>query len=210
MTNLVDMRLQRNYIEGLIPAGITSLSKLSLLDLSFNKFSGLIPKGIEKLSRLVDIRLCCNDFTGVVGTAEWDLPNLYNLDISFNRHLRIQDGLWNSVNLKQLGIERINMSCSSLVNIGRISGSLSSLKLNHNHQLTSCPFPAEILELTNLKRLAIAESWKGPIPAGISRLSKLEYLDISYAGYNGTVPKAIENLTELNFLMINGEQIRGN
>ena len=72
---------QRNYadgdyeLSGEIPPWLGSLSKLTYLDLSFNKLSGEIPAELGSLSKLNSLGLSYNDLSGCVPNSLEDQLN---------------------------------------------------------------------------------------------------------------------------------------
>jgi len=83
-TNLEELDLSDNEIEGAIQAEVRHLTKLRVLDLSNNKMTGL-PAEVGQLHYLEELNLSNNEFTGL----PYELGNLKKLkilDISGNSY----------------------------------------------------------------------------------------------------------------------------
>lgn len=72
-------------ISGEIPACITSISNLRILDLIGNRISGNIPAEIGKLKKLSVLNLADNLITGQIPPSIVKLERLMHLDLSNNR-----------------------------------------------------------------------------------------------------------------------------
>ncbi|KAL5223610.1 hypothetical protein ABZP36_010249 [Zizania latifolia] len=75
---LTELDLNGNYnLNGTIPASISWLSSLELLDLDSNGFIGSIPSEFGDLSGLVELRLYNNNLVGVIPHQLSRLPKIY-------------------------------------------------------------------------------------------------------------------------------------
>ncbi|KAL7084541.1 hypothetical protein ACP275_14G229500 [Erythranthe tilingii] len=65
--------------------------------------------------------------------------------------------------------------------------------------------PSNMLSSWNISVDVNCCNWKGTtIPSFIGSLTSLEYLDLSYAGFRGTIPHTIGNLSNLHTLILEG------
>ncbi|CAB9520668.1 leucine Rich Repeat [Seminavis robusta] len=84
---------------------------------------------------------------------------------------------------------------------------LQEITLESN-QLSGIPIPDEWFRLSNLNRLQLGDHRLGgnhfsptPLSSRIGQLTKLHYLDLSFADTTGTMPSELFRLTELNDLI---------
>ena len=82
LLRLVELRLDRNNLQGKIPAVVGNLQKLETLYLAFNRLSGSVPNEIFTISKLFDLRLQRNSFTGSL--SNYSMESFGYLDISNN------------------------------------------------------------------------------------------------------------------------------
>ena len=85
LTNLKTLHLGLNMFSGNMPPGISALSKLTYLDMSFNKgLLGPIPRSLTELAQLRFLSLGKNMFTGMIPPGMFALSKLEWLDLSNN------------------------------------------------------------------------------------------------------------------------------
>nr|GLL30752.1 receptor-like protein 12 [Ipomoea trifida] len=249
--NLTHLDLSENYLNGSIPESLfTTLEKLEYLDLSENNFSGPLSPKIGKLSNLKELYLYYNSFQGEIPSSIGQLKNLQFLDISHNEfNSSIPSELGHCTNLTYLDL-RLN----SL--FGALPSSLSSLtKKSSLSVFEGFSFPLDSWSLSNLRNMCnwrgivcnggrattvsqinlpnahlsgtlhhlnftsfpsltgfniSGNYFEGSIPPAIGDLSNLVFLDLSYNTFHGNIPPQIGNLTELqHFDLYGGNYMSG-
>ena len=107
----VAIRLRDCGLTGRIPAALTQLTGLRILDLSDNDLSGTIPAEMENLDKLTILDLSGNKLNGEIPGQLGNIPNLERLRLNNNRldgELPIQFG--NLIRLKELNVTRNHLT----------------------------------------------------------------------------------------------------
>ncbi|CAL5410191.1 unnamed protein product [Camellia sinensis] len=185
--------LQFNNLKGPIPATIFNMSTLQIVGFSQNQLSGTLPSSIGvSLPNLERLWLGGNDLSGIVTDSISNASKLIALDLSSNRFSgSIPSSLGNLRLLEYLVLPRNYFTCES-----------SSSELSFLTSLSSC---------RKLRELWINNNpLNGILPASIGNLSNsLADIDASYCGIRGSIPSEIENLSNLAFLRMNGNELTG-
>ena len=122
-------------------------------------------------------------------------------------------GEWYGVTTNAAG-QVSRMSLSSNLLVGRIPPELGQLAhlealiLNFNHHLDG-PLPPEFFDLPELRGLHLWGTSMSGLPAGIGRLARLEYLNMTGAGLTGPIPPELGDLSELRSLLLAGNYLFG-
>uniref|UniRef100_A0A0D9XUE0 non-specific serine/threonine protein kinase n=1 Tax=Leersia perrieri TaxID=77586 RepID=A0A0D9XUE0_9ORYZ len=185
-TQLQNLWLDRNNLQGMLPTSIANLSKgLLILSLKQNQLTGSIPSEIENLAGLTAILMDNNMLSGQIPSTITNLPNLMFLSLSHNK-----------------------LSGEIPQSIGTIE-QLLKLYLQEN-DLTG-PIPSSIARCTNLVKLNISRNkLNGSIPPDLFSISTLsEGLDLSYNQFIGQIPLEIGRLINLNSLNISNNRLSG-
>ncbi|KAB5573750.1 hypothetical protein DKX38_000944 [Salix brachista] len=185
LTSLVLLNLSGNAFDGLLSPVIFELSSLRILDISHNNFNSEFPPGISKLKFLRVFNAYSNSFTG-------PLPKEF-------------------VNLRFL--EELNLGGSYFEGeIPRSYGSFLKLKYLHlaGNKLEG-PLPPELGFLIQLEHLELGynELLSGNVPEEFAFLTNLQYLDISECNLSGNLPSQLGNLTKLENLLLFMNQFTG-
>ncbi|MED6225819.1 hypothetical protein PIB30_097368 [Stylosanthes scabra] len=230
-SNLVHLDLsQMNLYE--LPMGLSSLKKLTLLNLSYNNIQDEIPFSLANFPQLMVFDVSNNLITGQIPHEIAKLENLVTLDLSFNmfsgtiplslshvtslNHLRISNNRLDGelptkiLNLSQL--KNFDLSRNRL--LGKLpatfvnNSQLQNLNLSDNR--IGGFIPREIGKLANLVVLDLSlNQLEGPIPEQIGCLKNLTSLHLDSNWINGSIPSSIGLLTHLNELAIGFNQIPG-
>ena len=181
LTKLRSLNLGSCSLSGPIPAGISKMSNLAQLILSYNNFTGTIPQGLFGLTKLSDLRIgSIPRLTGSFGERLPDLKALVQLEY-FNTpemHGSIPDGITTLTGLTEL--------------------------VWTDQSGTPGTIPAGIGALTNLRKLTLRGiQLRGEIPESIGDLGRLTALNLyDNPGLNGTIPASITRLTRLRSLSL--------
>ncbi|GAB2227993.1 hypothetical protein Droror1_Dr00009822 [Drosera rotundifolia] len=97
-----------------------------------------------------------------------------------------------------------------LVSCNNTNNRVYFLKVLYSHHVTGFISPA-IGDLTYLTILAFSKLPKvtGTIPQSITKLTNLEFLDISYTGISGTIPEFLFEMNSLTTLILSGNKFTG-
>ena len=103
----VAIRLRDCGLTGRIPAALSQLTRLKILDLSDNDLSGPIPPEIENLDKLMTLDFSGNKLNGEIPGQVGNIPNLERLRLNNNRlHGNLPIQLGNLIRLKELNVTR--------------------------------------------------------------------------------------------------------
>jgi serine/threonine protein kinase/Leucine-rich repeat (LRR) protein len=161
---------------------------LTTADFSLNKFNGTIPESIYACSNLIALRLAYNNFHGQFSPRIANLRSLSFLSVTNNSFTNITGALQNLNRCKNL----------------------TSLLIGTNFKGETIPQDAAIDGFENLRVLTIdACPLVGEIPIWLSKLTRLEILDLSYNHLTGTIPSWINRLELLFFLDISSNRLTG-
>ncbi|CAL5410179.1 unnamed protein product [Camellia sinensis] len=176
-----------------IPEEIFNISTLQIVGFAQNQLSGTLPSSIGvSLPNLERLWLDGNDLSGIVTDSISNASKLIDLDLSSNRFSgSIPSSLGNLRLLEYLVLPGNYFTCES-----------SSSELSFLTSLSSC---------RKLNRIWIDNNpLNGILPASIGNLSNsLADIDASYCGIRGSIPSEIENLSNLAFLLMNGNELTG-
>ncbi|XP_073144116.1 uncharacterized protein [Henckelia pumila] len=224
-SQLSQLYIGGNQIQGTIPAGIENLIGLTVLDFRDNGLEGRIPWGIGKLRKLQEINMGTNKLTNEIPSSLGNLTLLNRVSLKENfLYGEIPQSLSNWKNLLSLDLSSNNLNGS----IPRDVISLSSISILFNMSFNSFtgPIPVEVGSLRNLKDLDLSHNrlsgqiprtlsscvvlqrlhlesnfLEGEIPAGLSDLKGLQELDLSQNNLSGSIPSFLVN--ELNLISLN-------
>ncbi|CAM8973902.1 unnamed protein product [Rhodiola kirilowii] len=173
LKHLKMVRLSYTNLSGTIPEFFSTLSNLTYLDLSFNDLTGPLPKSINKLTNLGALHFDRNKLTGSIpesyGHFTGTIPDLYLSHNNLSGKI--------PASLGQGGFSLIDLSRNKL------EGDATSLLGKNN----------SVYSLDISRNLFMFDFGKVEFPAGLS------YLDINHNKIYGNIPKAMTELSELNF-----------
>ncbi|XP_074309240.1 leucine-rich repeat receptor protein kinase HPCA1-like isoform X2 [Silene latifolia] len=215
-TRITTITLASMGIVGQLTGDLASLSKLQILDLSYNKgltgslppnigelyelttliligcgFSGRIPDSIGNLRKLVYLSLNTNSFTGEVPATIGNLKKLYWLDLSQNQ-----------------------LSGSIPVSNGNTPGLDLLVNTNHFHfgmnQLSGTIPPKLFSSDMNLIHVLFDNNkLTGSIPSTLGLVQTLEAVRFDRNSLSGSLPSNLNNLTNMNELMLSNNAFTG-
>ncbi|XP_047342617.1 putative receptor-like protein kinase At3g47110 [Impatiens glandulifera] len=209
-SNMQQLYLYGNQLQGRIPPTIGNLVNLSLLALSINRFTGPIPSTIGKLQKLQRLALQENQLSGTIPDSIGNLSLVNELSLS-NNNLEgtIPSSFGNCKRLISLDLDQNNLSGTIPKELFQISSLSILLDLSHNH--LSGPLPSEIGELKSLVALDISNNndLSGKIPTSISSCTSLEFLLLQGNMLQGSIPNSMEFMRGLQFLDLSSNNLSG-
>ncbi|KAK1692461.1 hypothetical protein QYE76_009158 [Lolium multiflorum] len=196
--SLMHLHLQFNKIFGPIPANLSYLANLSLLNLSRNLLNGSIPQGITSMRQLERLDLSNNVLSGDIPPSLGMIPRLGLIDISQNQLTgAIPPSIVHCVSLQNLDFSHNMLRGEIPAGLSRLSG---LLYLNLSSNLLSGAIPVTIGEMVKLEVLNLSSNQlSGTIPPQLGHCVELDYLDVSYNGLTGELPLSLENVSHANF-----------
>ncbi|KAH9620975.1 hypothetical protein KSS87_023896 [Heliosperma pusillum] len=177
---------------GQLTGDLASLSKLQILDLSYNKgLSGSLPPNIGQLSELTTFSLNANGFTGEVPATIGNLKKLYWLDLSQNQ-----------------------LSGSIPVSNGNTPGLDLLVNTNHFHfgmNQLSGTIPPKLFssDMSLIHVLFDNNKLTGSIPSTLGLVQTLEAIRFDRNSLSGSLPSNLNNLTDMNELILSNNAFTG-
>ncbi len=187
------------YSLTILPAEISSLTFLKILDLGGNDFTE-IPSAIFKLKNLERLSIDSNKLTSIPNDIN-QLEKLMRLNLDINQIKSIPTEIGKLTNLQILRLHN-----NQVTDLPSSLGQLSNLQsfFVFNNKLTS--IPPEIGQLKNLQSLYLSNNQLTSIPQQIGDLISLTDLYLSTNKLNN-IPPGIGELTRLRFLRLEDNQL---
>lgn len=182
---IVDIILNNNNLNGVIPPELNNIHNLYYLNLAQNRLTGSIPTNLRDLNLLISLDLSRNDLTGNIPKELGYLISLERLNLSIN-------------NINHVIPEEI-ANLTNLVYLNLTGNQLSGI------------IPSGIKNLVNLQSLYLDHNqFTGSIPSELDNIYLLYYLDLSYNNLTGNIPQNLGNLNNLLWLNLSGNKLTGN
>lgn len=207
LSSLIDLRLGKNGLTGVIPSAIGRLEKLQGLHIQSNRLQGTIPYDICRLSSLVELFLGGNELSGSIPECLGNLKTLRNISLGLNKLTSmIPSSLWTLQD-----ILAINVSSNSLQ--GSLPFEIANLKVVIEIDLSknqlSGNIPKGISAVRDLVYLSLAENkLQGSIP-DFSSSASLEFLDLSSNSLSGVIPMFLEKHIYLKYFNVSYNELEG-
>ncbi|PRP84155.1 putative leucine-rich repeat receptor-like protein kinase [Planoprotostelium fungivorum] len=206
LKSLIVLSLSSNLITSL-PDSIGSLTSLQYLNLALNQLTSL-PDSIFGLYSLVYMSLHSNDLSPPFSSF-CALTNLLYLDLSAtNVTGEMPDSIAKLQTLQYLDLSNHSLSGDIPQSMGYLT-SLVYLDLS-NGPLPKGTIPPFVFQLTQLQSLRLSNvQLTGPISHSIGALTRLVRLDLSVNQLNGSVPAALSNIPSIEYLDLHDTLITG-
>lgn len=206
---VTDLILTSNYLAGSIPAELSYLTELQILQLPGNTLTGPVPAALGHLSRLTHLELAHNYLTGGIPRELGNLTALTRLDLASNRDLggSIPPELGTLTGLMALRLNDTGLTGHIPTELGNLSR-LHTLYLQGNFLIGR--IPREVGNLSSLRELTLFDNvLTGPIPPELGRLTALEHLDAHGNDLTGMIPPSLGSLTSLRRLSLRSNRLSG-
>ncbi|KAG5401635.1 hypothetical protein IGI04_016242 [Brassica rapa subsp. trilocularis] len=218
LTNLESLDLSHMGLPGEIPSSISSLNRLTKLDLSDNELTGTFSP-LLNLSRLSSLSLSNNLLSGNVPCSLLTMPflglqelvlnncnieefptfmqNLTKLVIlrTVNNRLKgeVPKWLWSKPSLGALFLSHNSLNSFEGSPRMLLNSSLRSLDLRSNAFQGSFPVISPVLSYV----LASDNSFTGEIPLSLcNQISYLRVLDLAHNNFSGSIPRCLITLVQ--------------
>lgn len=197
-------------LQGPIPKEIGRLVRLEELDLRENGLTSSVPSHLGRLESLSSLRLFENFLTGALPTEVGNLARLTRLNLRNNELSgQMPAELGDLVLLNQLRLQVNKLTGTLPPEIGRLV-QLTRLVLEGSEQNIGGAIPASLANLERLLELNLAENaFVGQLPPELGRLESLEQLLVGGNQLNGTVPRSILELPNLQGLGLSRNKFSG-
>ncbi|XP_030964405.1 receptor-like protein 35 [Quercus lobata] len=203
--DVIGLDLSCSRLYGTIPS---NASLFLLPHLLYDFYYSQISSGFGRFAKLRYLNLSGSWFYGEVPLELSHLSQLSSLDLSLDTSV-VKRLVQNLTKLRELHLDRVNMSSVSLTSFRNLSSSLASLTLEHCDLHGSLP-DLDIFGLQNLRELNLGNnSLSGEIPSSFSNLKALSYLDLSGNNLNGPIPTLFGNLTKVTKIFLNNNNFTG-
>ncbi|KAJ4826175.1 hypothetical protein Tsubulata_034271 [Turnera subulata] len=206
LKNLTYLELDNNSLTSGIPGELGSCQSLALLNLAQNELKGSLPTSLGNLTKLEILKLQKNRLHGEIPVEITKLSKLSTLNISWNSLMGvIPPSISNLQNLAHLYLQGNNLSGPLPNSMGRMS-SLLELQLGQNQLSGSIrQLPLKLQIALNLS----SNLFNGTIPDALSQLTDLEILDLSNNKFSGAIPDSLTRLFALTQLILSNNQLSG-
>uniref|UniRef100_A0A8R7PMU1 non-specific serine/threonine protein kinase n=2 Tax=Triticum urartu TaxID=4572 RepID=A0A8R7PMU1_TRIUA len=231
-SRLTIFRAGYNKLTGGIPAAISNISSLELIDLRDNLFTEPIPDSIAMLENLVDLDLSHNDmlgpipaqmgmlrslgqllleankFSGSIPSSFGNLSFLQNIDLSNNKlGSTIPPSLFRLNKLITLDVSHNSIDGALPDNVSGLR-QIDQIDLSSNFLVGSIPESFGQLDMLTYVNLS-HNSFKGSIPDPLRKLGSLASLDLSFNNLSGIIPMFLANFTYLTTLNLSFNRLEG-
>ncbi|GMY13603.1 MDIS1-interacting receptor like kinase 2-like isoform X6 [Fagus crenata] len=204
LKNLSKLDLQQNKLTGSIPLSLGQLTNLTYFSLSSNQINGFIPPEIGNMMNLSSLHLNNNKLIGSIPSTLGHLTNLKSFSLSSNQiNGSIPAEIGNMTTLMDLYLNNNNIVGQIPLTLGHLS-KLTTLSLDWNQISGSIP-----MEIANCSLLHWIDLSHNSISGEIPLTGNLEYLDLSYNKFNGSVAHIIGNMEQLRYFNLCNNKIVG-
>ncbi|XWS69513.1 hypothetical protein CRYUN_Cryun04dG0185100 [Craigia yunnanensis] len=205
---VIKLELSKKRLSGKLSDSLAGLDQLKTLNLSHNFLKDSLPLSLFHMPNLEQLDFSYNEFSGPIPESI-NLPSIQILEISSNyldgflpSHICV-----NSTRLRFLSLAVNYFSGNILPGLGTCS-SLEQLCLGMN-DLTG-GITEDIFQLQNLNLLGLQDNnFDGKLSHGIANLSNLVRLDISSNNFSGEIPDVFSQLQNFQYLVAHSNRFSG-
>jgi len=211
LTNLKSLYLEDNRFSGELTSDLFSdgWTNIVELDLSVNILDGPLPSNLFSVTTMEVLDIHGNNFVGPIPEITVPHDNLFFLALHENKlDWRIPETINNLVNLAHLDISKNNME----IPFPSTFPEMTTLRylFTGDNPFEDHPIPEWVASMTNLRELSMkANRLTGTIPAFIGGLTRLQVLDLDRNSLTGPIPDEIGLLTGVDTLMLNRNLLTG-
>jgi Leucine-rich repeat (LRR) protein len=208
LTSLTRLLIYNNSLSGPIPRDLGRyMPNFSYVALSDNFFNGTLPDGLCEGGSLQHLALNNNSFEGAIPSSLAKCASLVRIRIDDNLFTSIPDGFGRNSSLEVILAGRNQLTGQLPRGLG-VNSQLTILDLSEN-RLTGNISILEFSQLAqNLSSLNLANNnFTGEIPDAMGVCNSLYLVDLSYNSVTGAVPLALGNLTSLQELYLQGNNL---
>ena len=205
---VIRLEFRENYLTGVIPTEVSSLTSLETLHLGNNGLTGAIPAELGNLTSLESLHLYGNELTGEIPAELGNLAGLESLHLGGNELTgAIPAELGRLAKLETLSLYRNDLTGAVPADLGSLAN-LQSLNLEGN--VLTGEIPTELGGLANLQRLRLGDNvLTGVIPVELGSLVNLRTLDLKGNVLTGMIPPELGRLVNLSTLDLSGNVLTG-
>ncbi|KAG0570766.1 hypothetical protein KC19_6G186100 [Ceratodon purpureus] len=210
LTALEAILLSNTSMSGPIPEDLGRfMPNLTTIDISDSFFQGTLPVGLCQGNHLKHIIGLGNQLEGAIPSSLSSCKSLIRVRLEDNKFTSIPDGFGSDSSLVYLGLSR-NKLTGQLPKALGTNSELTNLDLSEN-ELTG---DISILEFSQLaKNLSVLNLAKnkitGKIPKSMGMCKLLFLIDLSYNSLTEAVPLELANLSSLQKLHLQGNNLTG-
>jgi RHS repeat-associated protein len=207
--DIIRLSLANNGLQGDLPACLSELRRLQLLDVSGNQLGHALPGSLGTLPDLAVLQLFNNQFTGPLPAAWGQSGSLQYLMLYHNPIADSIPAAWGGMReLRALWLGGCRLRGDLPARLSRLR-QLDYLDLNDN-QLTGA-IPAEWGRMARLSQLLLHQNaLGGALPDSLANLTQLQYLSLYRNRIAGSLPAAWNRLAHLRTLMLGQNRLTGN
>ncbi|XP_042473791.1 receptor-like protein kinase isoform X1 [Zingiber officinale] len=228
LSHLRKLDLGVNDLSGLIPSELGNCTLLEYLDLSDNYLSGEIPETLQNLKKLSYLSLFTNLLSSNIPSLLFRSPSLETIYLSDNNlNGSVPSFDENTCKVKFLKLNENNLSgilptsignCSKLeelyLNKNQLTGliprtinDLIAVDVSENDLVGNIPFTSKTCKLENL--VMSFNQFDGEIPTALGNCSNLKNLAIVHNHLSGRIPSTLGLLTKLEILYLSINSLSG-
>jgi Leucine-rich repeat (LRR) protein len=206
-TNLVEFYAAESQIIGVLPATLSNLSALRVIDFGKNQLIEDIPESLVKLEDLEHLYLYMNSISGPILKNVGMLRRLDSLYLNNNKISgSIPDGIANLTMLQHLDLSynKLTSNCTSLFHLD----SITELYVSHNFLGGALPSHLGYMPTINIMDIS-DNQFVGYLPNSFSNVLMLTYLNFSHNSLEGSILDSLRSLTNLETLDLSWNNLTG-
>ncbi|CAL4939511.1 unnamed protein product [Urochloa decumbens] len=208
LTGLKVLDISGNQLHSAIPEPFMMIENLQWIDLTKNSLSGSIPSNPAMLKNVVKLFLSSNQFSGPIPKDIGNLSKLEFLTLSNNQLTStVPPRLFHLDRLIRLDLSQNFLSGVLPLDIGNMK-QIYVMDLSANLFVGSLQDSIGQLQMIAYLNLSF-NSFRDTVPRSFQKLTSLEILDISHNGISGTIPQYLSDFTFLTSLNLSYNKLQG-